>query len=306
VLPIFFDRTDTRDIATIGFINTMRYSPEALVAFVEAASLGSFSAAARKLRKSQSTISIAIANFEADVGCPLFERGGRHPTLNEAGRQVLSHVEAILDASAQLDALAVRLAENVEALVSVVMSDSYSVTFQGAVMARFAQHYPHTELRCGPSEDADVIELIQQGLAHIGILATQPSYPADVAVARLPEQAEFAVYVASGHSLAALPQVQTQHLENVRQLYIKTYAPSLHHGRGQAWSAPDYLTLLEFAVRGFGWAELPRALVARFGSGLVELQVAGYPRRVDMDVAWSSRRALGPAGQWLVRQMLGQ
>ncbi len=269
----------------------MRYSPEALVAFVEAASLGSFSAAARKLRKSQSTISIAIANFEADVGCPLFERGGRHPTLNEAGRQVLSHVEAILDASAQLDALAVRLAENIEALVSVVMSDSYSVTFQGAVMARFAQHYPHTELRCGPSEDADVIELIQQGLAHVGILATQPSYPADVAVARLPEQAEFGVYVASGHPLAALPQVQTQHLENVRQLYIKTYAPSLHHGRGQAWSAPDYLTLLEFAVRGFGWAELPRALVARFGSGLVELQVAGYPRRVNMDVAWSSRRA---------------
>ncbi|MBK4997331.1 LysR family transcriptional regulator [Pseudomonas sp. S37] len=282
----------------------MRYSPEALVAFVEAASLGSFSAAARKLRKSQSTISIAIANFEADIGRPLFDRGGRHPTLNEAGRQVLSHVEAILDASAQLDALAVRLAEKVEPLVSVVMSDSYSVTFQGAVMARFAEHYPHTELRCGPSEDADVIELIQLGLAHIGILATQPSYPADVAVARLPEQAEFAVYVASGHPLAGLEHVQAQHLEAARQLYIKTYAPSLHHGRGQAWSAPDYLTLLEFAVRGFGWAELPKALVARFGSGLVELQVAGYPRRVDMDVVWSSRRALGPAGQWLVRQMM--
>ncbi|WP_338744169.1 LysR family transcriptional regulator [Pseudomonas putida] len=284
----------------------MRYSPEALLAFVEAASLGSFSAAARKLRKSQSTVSIAIANFEADIGCPLFDRNGRHPTLNEAGRQVLSHVEAILDASAQLDALAVRLAQNVEALLSVVMSDSYSVTFQGAVMARFAQHYPHTELRCGPAEDADVIDMIQQGLAHVGILATQPSYPADVAVARLPEQAEFGVYVASGHPLAALATVQPQHLENARQLYIKTYAPSLHRGRGQAWSAPDYLTLLEFAVRGFGWAELPRALVARFGNELVELQIANYPRRVDMDVAWSSRRALGPAGQWLVQQMLGQ
>lgn len=70
----------------------MRYSPEALVAFVEAAALGSFSAAARKLRKSQSTISIAIANFEADIGCPLFDRAGRHPTLNAAGHQVLNHV----------------------------------------------------------------------------------------------------------------------------------------------------------------------------------------------------------------------
>ena len=79
----------------------MRYSPEALVAFTEAASLGSFSAAARKLRKSQSTVSIAIANFEADIGCPLFDRNGRHPTLNEAGRQVLSKLEA---ARAALDA----------------------------------------------------------------------------------------------------------------------------------------------------------------------------------------------------------
>jgi len=148
--------------------------------------------------------------------------------------------------------------------------------------------------------------MIQQGLARVGMLATQPSYPADVAVARLPEQAELGVYVASGQPLAGLETVQMQHLENARQLYIKTYTPSLHQGRGQAWSAPDYLTLLEFAVRGFGWAKLPKALVKRFGNELVELQIAGYPRRVDMDVAWSSRRALGPAGQWLVRQMLGQ
>ncbi|MFJ3075905.1 MULTISPECIES: LysR family transcriptional regulator [Pseudomonas] len=284
----------------------MRYSPEALVAFVEAAALGSFSAAARKLRKSQSTISIAIANFEADVGCPLFDRAGRHPTLNAAGRQVLGHVEAILDASARLDALAVRLAGQVEPLLSVVMSDSYSVASQGAAMSLFAELYPHTELRWGPSEDADVVELVQQGLAQIGILAAQQHYPADVQVARLPEQAEFRLYVSCDHPLAKRPMLQPQDLQSERQLYMKTYAPSLHHGRGQAWSAPDYLTLLEFAVRGFGWAELPTALVARFGTGLVELPVAGYPRRVAMDAAWSRQRALGPAGQWLLGQLLGR
>jgi DNA-binding transcriptional LysR family regulator len=45
----------------------MRYSPEALTAFVETVAAGSFSAAARRLRKSQSTIS-TIANLEADLG----------------------------------------------------------------------------------------------------------------------------------------------------------------------------------------------------------------------------------------------
>ncbi|HCU2193477.1 TPA: LysR family transcriptional regulator, partial [Klebsiella variicola] len=52
----------------------MRYSPEALTAFVEAVDCGSFSAAARRLRKSQSTISTAIANLEADLGVTLFDR----------------------------------------------------------------------------------------------------------------------------------------------------------------------------------------------------------------------------------------
>lgn len=52
----------------------MRYSPEALTAFVETVAAGSFSAAARRLRKSQSTISTSIANLEADLGFDLFDR----------------------------------------------------------------------------------------------------------------------------------------------------------------------------------------------------------------------------------------
>ncbi|WP_413047993.1 LysR family transcriptional regulator [Pseudomonas phoenicis] len=89
----------------------MRYSPESLVAFTEAAALGSFSAAARKLNKSQSTISISIANLEADIGSQLFDRGSSKPILNSAGEQVLDRVQAILDASDSLDALASRLSK---------------------------------------------------------------------------------------------------------------------------------------------------------------------------------------------------
>lgn len=282
----------------------MRYSPESLVAFVEAAALGSFSAAARKLKKSQSTISIAIANFEADVGCSLFDRSGRSPTLNDAGRLVLPRVEEILAASERLDALSSRLAAHVEPLLTVVLTDIYSVVFFGEVMARFAERFPDTELRCGPSEDADVINLIQSGQVQLGILAAQPRYPADVAYERLPEQPQFGVYVGSGHALAKARHLNLKRLESERQLYIRTYAPSARSNSGQAWSAPDYLTLMEFAARGFGWAVLPRAMVDRFGQDLVELDIAGYPRSVDIDAAWSRRTPLGPAGQWLLGQLL--
>lgn len=51
--------------------------------------LGSFSAAARKLGKSQSTVSTAIANLEIDLGLNLFDRSSRKPMLTEHGRVVL-------------------------------------------------------------------------------------------------------------------------------------------------------------------------------------------------------------------------
>ncbi|MYM62352.1 LysR family transcriptional regulator [Pseudomaricurvus sp. HS19] len=282
----------------------MRYSPESLIAFVEAAELGSFSAAARKLSKSQSTVSIAIANLEADIGCPLFDRNGRQPVLTDAGRQVLHHVEAILAASERLDALAMRLEQQVEPLLSVVMTDIYSVLFYGETAARFGDKFPDTELRCGPGEDADVIHMIQQGQAQLGILAAQQTYPADVAIARLPQNAAFRLYVSGSHPLASIAQPDSADLERERQLCLKTYAPGVHRASGQTWSAPDYLTLLEFAELGFGWAELPAAMVERFGRTLVELRIAGYPRGVDIDVAWSRRNPLGPAGQWLLEQIL--
>jgi DNA-binding transcriptional LysR family regulator len=53
------------------------------------AETGSFSAAARRLHRTQSVISYTIAQLEAQLGLSLFERGGHRPALTEAGRTVL-------------------------------------------------------------------------------------------------------------------------------------------------------------------------------------------------------------------------
>jgi DNA-binding transcriptional LysR family regulator len=54
----------------------MRLTLEQLIAFYAVASEKSFSAAARKLGKSQSALSIAVANLEIDFGVSLFNRNG--------------------------------------------------------------------------------------------------------------------------------------------------------------------------------------------------------------------------------------
>lgn len=138
----------------------MRYSPEALMAFVETVSCGSFSAAARRLRKSQSTISTAIAHLEADLGFSLFDRSSRQPVLTEEGKRVLSYVQAILSASDRLDEVALTLSGETEARLTFVLSDTLHPDSLEELMAQFDRQFPHTEFECLIGENDDVIDLL--------------------------------------------------------------------------------------------------------------------------------------------------
>lgn len=284
----------------------MRYSPEALQAFVEAAALGSFSAAARKLRKSQSTISTAIANLEADLALTLFDRQGRQPVLTAAGRKVLSQVQEILAASERLDALSIRLAGNVEPRLTIVFSDTYQPKHHDRMMMSFEQRYQDIELECMIAEDGDVLDLLQSGRAHLGMVETQKNYPPDIAFARLPNQTEMGLFVARQHPLAQLSAPTPEQLARTRQLYLNTYTGTeTARPGGPVWSAPSYLMLLEMAEQGFGWAVLPRWLVRQYShEKLTELRPRGWPKMISVDVVWSKLTPPGPAGYWLLEQLL--
>ncbi|MGL6017835.1 MAG: LysR family transcriptional regulator [Gibbsiella quercinecans] len=284
----------------------MRYSPEALQAFVEAAALGSFSAAARKLRKSQSTISTAIANLEADLALTLFDRQGRQPALTAVGRKVLSQVQEILAASERLDALSIRLAGNVEPRLTIVFSDTYQPKHHDRMMMSFEQRYQDIELECMIAEDGDVLDLLQSGRAHLGMVETQKNYPPDIAFARLPNQTEMGLFVARQHPLAQLSAPTPEQLARTRQLYLNTYTGTeTARPGGPVWSAPSYLMLLEMAEQGFGWAVLPRWLVRQYShEKLTELRPRGWPKMISVDVVWSKLTPPGPAGYWLLEQLL--
>jgi len=283
---------------------------EALEAFVEAAASGSFSAAGRVLGKRQSSISESIARLEDELGVVLFDRQGRYPLLTAAGEQLLDQARAVLSAHDRLANRATQLAAGVEPRLTLVISDTYQPTRYEALLAELDQRYPDLEFECLIAEDADVLNLVQ-GRADLGLLAGQPPYPADIEAATLDGLVTFGLYVAADHPLAALPRVTTVDLAPYRLLRLSTVTESsqqvcrLPDTRGRCWSAPDYLLLLDMAVQGFGWAELPLWLVKTFGQDrLVELAVPGWPQRVAVDVVWSRRRALGPAGNWLRERLL--
>ncbi|WP_085610760.1 MULTISPECIES: LysR family transcriptional regulator [unclassified Pseudomonas] len=281
-------------------------SQEVLLAFVQAATQGSFSAAARKLGRSQSTVSAAVASLEIDLDLVLFDRSSRKPTLTPAGHVMLQRAEAILSANSRLEMTARQLAQGVEPKLTVAISDTYQSDRFEAALVGFEQRYPDLELECLIAECDDLIELVQRGRAHLAFAEMQENYPPGLASATVAERTEIALFVGRGHPLATQESIDQTVLEQHRELRLATIVnPYDSRGKGRVWSAPSYLMLLEMAEKSFGWAPLPRWLVERFGNDLlVELKVRGWPKPVFVDALWSRLYPPGPAGSWLLSKML--
>ncbi|AOE80938.1 MULTISPECIES: LysR family transcriptional regulator [Pseudomonas] len=281
-------------------------SHEVLQAFVQAATQGSFSAAARKLGKSQSTVSAAVASLEIDLDVVLFDRSSRKPTLTPAGHVLLQRAEQVLEASSRLELAASQLSQGLEPKVTIAMSDTYqSERFELALKA-FEQRYPDLELEWLIAECEDLIALVQSGRAQIALIEAQEVYPPDLTRSPVAERTEIALFVAPTHALTRVQNIDPQALQQHRELRLASIvSPYETRPLGRVWSAPSFLMLMEMAQLGFGWAQLPRWLVERFGNaGLVELNVRGWPRSVAVDALWSRQYPPGPAGSWMLSQML--
>lgn len=284
----------------------MTVTPEALQAFAEAAACGSFSAAARQLGKGQSTVSEAIAGLEIELGVVLFDRSRRQPVLTDAGRLLLAQARELLAQHDRLQRTAGALAAGLEPRLTIVVSDTYQSARYEATLAELDARHPELALECLVAEGADVIQLLQQGRAHLGLVASRPPYPPDLAAAGVPDATPFAPYIAAGHPLARRPQPTADDLREVRELRLATLAdpPAAADTPTRRWSAPSYLMLLEMAELGFGWAALPCWLVDRFAAGrVVPLALPGWPRSVSVDLLWSSRRPLGAAAHWMLSRL---
>ena len=137
-------------------------------------------------------------------------------------------------------------------------------------------------------------------------MAAQDSYPPDVGCSALKEKSELVLCVGRGHPLAALPHVTSEQLRAERELRLSTYELDNKDDcpAQSTWSAPGYLMLCEMASQGYGWTELPRWMVQRYGADqLVEL-----PCRAGLGTpGWTPSGpcgALGSAGAWLLQSLI--
>lgn len=288
----------------------MNLSTDALKVFAQSAQTGSFSAAARKLGKSQSSVSEAIARLELDLGVELFQRGARRLSLTEAGSRLLQRAQQVLESSDALLQLAAQYSQGIEPRLTLVLSDLFPLQHYLTLLTALDQQYPDLEFECVFAEDGDALALVEQGRAHLGILASQDSYPSALNHQTLNMRSDFSLYVAPGHALTQTAALQWQDLKNSRLLRLNatlTGSETLELTAptpARSWSAPNYFSLLEMATQGFGWAALPRWLVQHFAQEqLVELKLPDWPRSLRLDAIWLKAEKPGPVASWMLAEL---
>jgi DNA-binding transcriptional LysR family regulator len=117
-------------------------SLDQLRTFIAAVDEGSFSAASRKLLRSQSVVSETISSLEEQIGVKLFDRSGRYPKLTPAGLAVLGDARSIITGVDLLKARAKGMSVGLEPELSVVVDVFYPIDPITQVAKEFRQKYP--------------------------------------------------------------------------------------------------------------------------------------------------------------------
>jgi Bacterial regulatory helix-turn-helix protein, lysR family/LysR substrate binding domain len=154
-----------------------------LTIFLTIVDTGSFAAAARTLNRANSVISYAIANLEAQLGFPLFDREStRKPQLTAAGRSILAEARTVSDGIAGLRAKARGLIRGLEPEVHLVVDVMLPTERLVDALTAFRDEFPTVALRLRVEALGAVTQLVLDDVAGIGISGPMPGFAAHPAI----------------------------------------------------------------------------------------------------------------------------
>jgi DNA-binding transcriptional LysR family regulator len=268
---------------------------------------GSFSGAARKLRRAQSAVSYGVATLERQLGVTLFNRTGRTPAPSEAGQALLEQARAIVHETEDLAASAQRMSEGLEPRVTLAVEVLYPMPLMLSALATFRERFPTVSLLLRTEAMGAVAELVQNGTCSVGISVVAPFLPTELERRPL-TTVQLVAVAAPTHELARLDGIVPARVLKRHTQLVLTDRSRLSEGfdagvaGGPNWRIADLGAKHQFLRAGFGWGTMPLQMVAKdlARKRLVRLRVAEDDISVGLCVLHRAAQPPGPATRWLL------
>ena len=299
----------------------MKIQLESLTSFIAAADTGSFSAAGRKLKKSQAGISLSIQNLEIDLGFTLFDRNGKYPLLTQQGELVLKDARLLMSQYSTFVESSKIISTEEQVKLSIGIDPLVCCPRVKEVILRFSEAFPAIELTISQrSSESLAQKLADKTLSFaLGLFDRDTKKTFENMSAF---QLDSCWVVSSGYSLA-----NNLHYDALDPRAIKIDQATFNQSRillpsetplagfyeinltKKIWYVEDIHTLLSFCRNGLGIAYLPRFVVEHdLAKGHLNKLVLEKDQSRSRD--WRSSLIFTPgynkppAVEWLTRNIL--
>ncbi|MGH8227328.1 MAG: LysR family transcriptional regulator [Steroidobacteraceae bacterium] len=285
-----------------------------LRAFVAVCDQGSFSGAARKLRRAQSAISHAIKALESAFDIELFERNTRKAQLTAAGRSLLPDARAVISRTEEMKNRAGAIAKAGVPQVSVAVDAYFPRAHLIGCLRTLQAQFPTAAISLRITTMQSGENLVLDRVCALAVtIEDVPEVNPDAIERRWLREAKMVTLCAPSHPLASTPApIPKDEFGRHIQIVVTDNQPATEkteHGVAgkRQWLVNDLGAKRDLLRAGLGWGHLPRHLVAEdLASGqLVELERRAWHFR-PLTFVISQRRGydLSPCESRLV-ELLG-
>jgi DNA-binding transcriptional LysR family regulator len=288
-------------------------SLDQLRTFLAAVDEGSFSAAGRRLSRTQSAVSEAIGTLETHLGVTLFDRSGRYPRLTGEGTVLLADARQVLSSIDGMKARAKGMTSGIEPELTVVIEVLFPIEALASAARDFRLQFPATPLRLYVEVLGAAVEPVLDGRTSFSIAGFLPQLPPGLVTEYL-TSVHFIMVAAASHPLAAwqgvIPKAElARHVQ-----LVLTDRSKLTEGREfgvmspSTWRLADLFAKHAFLLNGLGWGGMPRHTVEAdlLAGRLVELAIEDVPAgglALTMQAVYRAADPPGPAGRWMIERL---
>jgi len=268
----------------------------ALVAVVDE---GGYARAAAALHKSQSSVTYAVQQIEAQLGVKAFQIEGRRAKLTPTGQSMLRRARYLLDEAAGLEQSARRLSAGWEAEVRLAVEVAFPTWLLLASLDRFGAEGPNTRIELLEIVLGHQTDMLAGGQVDLAIFGRVPAGYIGEPLLRL----RFVPVASPAHPLHRLGRPLTMRdLRQHRHLVVRESSAERPTTTSlestQRWTVGHLSTSIEAARAGYGFAWLPEEKIrADLQQGLLRpLPLRdGGDRFEDVYLIFADREHAGPA-----------
>jgi len=178
-----------------------------------------FSKAAENCHISQPSLSVQVSNLEAELGYKLFVRSRQGVEITEAGRELLTQAQTVVDQANQLKEMAREMKGEVKGHLKLGVIPSISSSLLPLFLKRFVTRYPDVELTITEEPTQQLVHHIDTGTLDCAILSTPAKCPPNL-VEKLLFYEPFVVFASKDHAILDRKHVSVTELSSKEVLLL--------------------------------------------------------------------------------------